>query len=81
MKNKLYKIYIQIILANVFWGFSFVWTDIALKENIRPITLVSMRMIIATILLGILAKYTGNLQKIANTEEMLDAIQNRIQNF
>jgi len=58
------KIYIQIILANVFWGFSFVWTDIALKANIWPITLVSARMIIATVLLGAWARYTGNLQKI-----------------
>ena len=58
------KIYAQIIFANVFWGFSFVWTDIALKDNIRPITLVSSRLIIATILLGIFAKYTGNLQKV-----------------
>jgi Permeases of the drug/metabolite transporter (DMT) superfamily len=59
-----YKIYIQAIIANIFWGFSFVWTDIVLKANIPPITLVSARMVIATILLGIWAKYTGNLQKI-----------------
>jgi len=58
------KIYIQIIFANLFWGFSFVWTDIALKDNIAPITLVSARMIIATVLLGAWAKYSGNLQKI-----------------
>ena len=64
MKNATFKIYIQIILANVFWGFSFVWTDIALKANISPITLVLARMIFATILLGAWAKYTGNLQKI-----------------
>ena len=62
-KNAL-KIYIQIIFANIFWGFSFVWTDIALKANIAPITLVTARMIIATVLLGAWAKYTGNLQKI-----------------
>jgi drug/metabolite transporter (DMT)-like permease len=64
MKNVKFKIYIQIILANVFWGFSFVWTDIALKANIGPITLVMARMIVATILLGTWAKYTGNLQKL-----------------
>jgi len=58
------KIYAQIILANLFWGFSFVWTDIALKSHIAPITLVSMRMVIATVLLGAWAKYTGNLQKV-----------------
>ena len=58
------KIYAQIILANLFWGFSFVWTDIALKANIRPITLVSSRMVIATVLLGVWAKSTGNLQKL-----------------
>ena len=58
------KIYSQIILANFFWGLSFVWTDIALKANIGPITLVASRMIFATVLLGIWAKYSGNLQKL-----------------
>jgi len=58
------KIYAQVILANLFWGFSFVWTDIALKAGVKPITLVSMRMIIATVLLGVWAKSTGNLQKV-----------------
>jgi len=58
------KIYAQVILANLFWGFSFVWTDIALKAHIAPITLVSMRMVIATVLLGAYAKFTGNLQKV-----------------
>jgi drug/metabolite transporter (DMT)-like permease len=58
------KIYAQVIFANIFWGFSFVWTDIALKENIAPITLVTARMIIATVLLGAWAKYSENLQKI-----------------
>ena len=58
------KVYLQIILANIFWGFSFVWTDIALKDNIAPITLVSARMIIATVLLGAWAKYSGSLQRI-----------------
>ncbi|MDR1985218.1 MAG: DMT family transporter [Prevotellaceae bacterium] len=66
MENKKvsYKIYIQIILANVFWGFSFVWTDIILKSGIAPISLVVGRMVLATILLGVWAKYTDNLQKI-----------------
>jgi drug/metabolite transporter (DMT)-like permease len=58
------KIYAQVIFANVFWGFSFVWTDIALKSHIAPITLVTARMIIATVLLGAWAKSIGNLQKI-----------------
>jgi drug/metabolite transporter (DMT)-like permease len=64
MPRSALKIYIQVILANVFWGFSFVWTDIALKSNVFPITLVTARMIFATILLGVWVKYTGNLQKI-----------------
>ena len=63
--NPLYKIYILVILANIFWGFSFVWSDIALNvSHIAPITLVSSRMVVATILLGVWAKYTKNLQKI-----------------
>jgi drug/metabolite transporter (DMT)-like permease len=59
-----YSIYIQVVLANIFWGFSFVWTDIALKDGVTPITLVSARMLIATIILGLWAKYTKNLQKV-----------------
>ncbi|MDR1551917.1 MAG: DMT family transporter [Prevotellaceae bacterium] len=59
-----YKIYIQIILANVFWGFSFVWTDIILKSGVMPITLVLIRMILATVLLGLWAKHTGSIQKV-----------------
>jgi len=63
--NSLYKIYILVILANVFWGFSFVWSDIALNiSHIAPITLVLSRMVVATILLGAWAKQTKNLQKI-----------------
>jgi drug/metabolite transporter (DMT)-like permease len=66
MENKKisYKIYIQIILANIFWGFSFVSTDIILKSGIAPITLVLARMVLATVLLGSWAKYAGHLQKI-----------------
>ena len=64
-KNKeALKIYVQIILANIFWGFSFVWTDIALKAHIPPITLVTARMTVATVLLGAWAKQMGSLQKI-----------------
>jgi drug/metabolite transporter (DMT)-like permease len=63
-KKKLYITYIQVILANIFWGFSFVWTDIVLKSGIPPVTLVSVRMVLATILLGVWVKYTGHLQKI-----------------
>jgi drug/metabolite transporter (DMT)-like permease len=61
---KLYSIYIQLIIANILWGFSFVWTDIVLKEGIAPITLVLSRMVISTVLLGLWAKIAGNLQKI-----------------
>lgn len=64
----MWKIYAQAILANVFWGFSFVWTDVALKENIPPITLVLSRMVIATVLLGAWARYTKALQPIARND-------------
>jgi drug/metabolite transporter (DMT)-like permease len=41
-----------------------VWTDIILKHGVTPITLVSVRMVFATILLGLWAKHTGSIQKI-----------------
>ncbi|GHV43429.1 hypothetical protein FACS1894180_2480 [Bacteroidia bacterium] len=60
-----YKIYVQIVLANVFWGFSFVWTDVALRAGIQPVTLVAARLAIATALLGMFAFFTHNIQKIS----------------
>lgn len=52
------KIYLYIVIAMICWSFSFIWTRIGL-ESFRPITLISLRLILASIFLYIFAKFTG----------------------
>ena len=49
------SIYLQVIAANVLWGFSFVWTEIALSSFL-PITITVARLTLATILLFFVAR-------------------------
>ena len=49
------SIYLQVIIANVLWGFSFVWTEIALSSFL-PITITVARLTLATVLLFFVAK-------------------------
>jgi drug/metabolite transporter (DMT)-like permease len=55
------KLYGAIILAMIFWSFSFIWTKIAI-ESFQPVTLVTLRLIIASILLFAYAKATKKFQ-------------------
>ena len=57
------KLYGAIVLAMIFWAFSFIWTKIAI-ESFQPVTLVTLRLIIATLLLYAYAKATGKFQYI-----------------
>lgn len=57
------KIYGAIILAMVFWSVSFIWTKVAI-ESFRPVTLISLRLVIASVLLYLFAKFSGKFQKI-----------------
>ncbi len=58
-----FKIYGAIILAMVFWSVSFIWTKVAI-ESFRPVTLISLRLVIASVLLYLFAKFSGKFQKI-----------------
>ena len=58
-----FKIYAAIILAMVFWSVSFIWTKVAI-ESFRPVTLISLRLVIASVLLYLFAKFSGKFQKI-----------------
>jgi len=58
-----FKIYGAIILAMVFWSVSFIWTKVAI-ESFRPVTLISLRLAIASVLLYLFAKFSGKFQKI-----------------
>ena len=47
----------------VFWSFSFIWTRVAI-HSFHPMTLITLRLVIASILLFIVAKSSGKLQKL-----------------
>lgn len=53
--SPLWKIYMQVIVACIIWGFSFVWTEVGLK-SFDPVTLVFMRLIIGTSLMYVVAR-------------------------
>ncbi len=57
------KQYIAIVLAMIFWSFSFIWTRVAI-ESFQPVTLITLRLLIASVLLFIISKASGKFQKI-----------------
>lgn len=57
------KLYGAIVLAMIFWASSFVWTKIAI-ESFQPVTLVTLRLLIAVFLLFAYAKATKKLQSV-----------------
>jgi len=57
------KLYTAIVLAMVFWSFSFIWTRVAI-HSFQPMTLITLRLLIAAILLFIVSKSAGKLQKL-----------------
>ncbi len=61
MKNL--KLYIFVSIAMVFWSFSFIWTKIAI-EVFPPMTLISARLVLASVLLFSFVFFTGKLQKL-----------------
>lgn len=58
------KVFTAVFLAIFFWGFSFVWTNQILMEDIPVFTFIFFRMFIAGTLLYLFSKFTGKLQKI-----------------
>ena len=61
------RFYISIVLAMLFWSFSFIWTGMAL-ESFRPVTLILLRLIIASILLFLVGKATKKFQPLNRTD-------------
>ena len=57
------KNYIAIVFAMIFWSVSFIWTRIAI-DSFQPVTLISLRLLIASILLFIVIASARKLQKI-----------------
>ena len=59
----MFKLYASIVLAMIFWSFSFIWTRIAIL-SFPPMTLITLRLIIASALLFLLAKGSGKFQRL-----------------
>lgn len=57
--------YIAATTAIIFWGFSFVWANILLLNNIPIFTFLFVRLSVAGILLLVFTKCIGKLQKVA----------------
>lgn len=64
MDRNLSRSYLLIILSVVFWGFSFIGTNILIRENIPPVVFLLLRINIAGWLLLIFGKLTRQLQHI-----------------
>lgn len=60
---KSFTLYTSIVLAMVFWSFSFIWTRVAIL-SFPPMTLITFRLIIASLLLYVVAKASGKFQKL-----------------
>ena len=57
------KLYTSIVLAMVFWSFSFIWTRVAI-HSFQPMTLITLRLLIASVLLFIVSKAAGKFQPL-----------------
>jgi len=57
------KLYTSIVLAMFFWSFSFIWTRVAI-HSFHPMTLITLRLVIASALLFIVLKSIGRLQRL-----------------
>lgn len=58
-----FKLYTAIVLSMVFWSFSFIWTRVAI-HSFQPMTLITLRLIIASLLLFVVLKLSGKFQHI-----------------
>ncbi|HLN52634.1 MAG TPA: DMT family transporter, partial [Lentimicrobium sp.] len=65
--QSLVKYYIFIILSMLFWGMSFIWTNIALKD-FDPISVIFFRLVLSSVILYSYIKISGNTEKIAKED-------------
>ena len=57
------KLYSAIVLSMIFWSFSFIWTRVAILSFL-PMTLITLRLIIASVLLFVVGRLTGKFQMV-----------------
>ena len=60
---KSFKLYTSIVLAMIIWAFSFIWTRVAI-HSFPPMTLITLRLIIASVLLYLVAKAARKFQPL-----------------
>ncbi|MFH0864820.1 MAG: DMT family transporter [Bacteroidota bacterium] len=66
--KKSYKIYLFALLSMLFWGFSFVWTNIAYAHRYEPIMTIFIRLVISSLILYLVIKLLKREQKIERTD-------------
>jgi len=69
LSNKL-KTYSAVVLAMIFWSFSFIWFKIA-NETFRPVTIVFIRLFFSVIILTTYLIITKNFMKIKKRDRKL----------
>jgi drug/metabolite transporter (DMT)-like permease len=57
------KLYGAIVLAMIFWSVSFIWTRVAIL-SFHPVTLITLRLLLASILLFIVSFSIGKFQRL-----------------
>lgn len=65
--QSLIKYYVYIVLSMLFWGMSFIWTNIALKD-FEPITVIFFRLVLSSAILYSFIKLSDNAEKIAKED-------------
>ena len=60
--------YIALVLAQIFWGISFVWTKELLNHNFNVIFVVVVRLLISFALLWCISRLTGQVERIARKD-------------
>lgn len=68
--NSKVKTYIAVLMAMIFWSFSFIWFKIA-NKTFHPITIVFIRLVISVILLSVYLVITKNFRKIQKRDRKL----------
>jgi len=68
--NKNFRTYGAVILAMIFWSFSFIWFKIA-NETFRPVTIVFIRLVISVTILSIYLFVTGKFVRIKKEDRRL----------
>ncbi len=65
--QSLVKYYVYITLSMLFWGMSFIWTNIALKD-FNPISVIFFRLVLSSVILYSYIKLSGTAEKIAKED-------------